>query len=229
MQLLFIHGSGGCAESFRFQLAAFPGARAVNLPGHPEGVLLESVSACTAWLHDYVEQEGLTDLVLAGHSLGGAIALQYALDYPGQPHGLVLIGSGARLKVHPRFLEPLEAAVVDPTRWNAQGGGFERVAPELAAVMNGRRIENGPAAMLADMRACNDFDVMARLAQITLPVLAIVGSEDIMTPPKYSTFLATQLPRCEVVQVEGATHTGYAEQPDVFNAAIARFVQSLAA
>ena len=227
MQLLFIHGSGGCAESFRFPLAAFPGARAVNLPGHPDGELRTSVGACTTWLHDYVQREGLTQLVLAGHSLGGAIALQYTLDYPGELPGIVLLGSGARLKVHPRFLEPLEAAVADPARWNAQGGGYERVAPQLAAVMNRRRIENGPAAMLADMRACNDFDVMARLAEITLPVLAIVGTEDIMTPPKYSTFLAAQLAHCEVVQVEGATHTGYAEQPDVFNAAIARFTQSL--
>ena len=228
MQLLFIHGSGGCAESFRFQLAAFAGARALNLPGHPQGELLPSVAAYTVWLHEYVQRERLTDVVLAGHSLGGAIALQYALDHPGNLRGIVLIGSGARLKVHPRFLEPLAAAVAEPARWNAQNGEYQRIAPDLARLMNERRIENGPAAMLNDMRACNDFDVMAHLAEITLPVLAIVGSEDVMTPPKYSTFLAAQLPHCEMVLVEGATHTGYAEQPDVFNAAIASFVGSLA-
>ena len=227
MQLLFVHGSGSCGESFRYQLAAFPKARAVNLPGHPHGKLLPSVSACSDWLHEYARLEGMRGFVLCGHSLGGAVTLQYALEHPGELKGIVLIGSGARLKVHPRFLEPLEAAVQDPTQWNAQDGGFDRVAPDLAAVMNARRIENGPAAMLNDMRACNDFDIMTRITEITLPAFAIVGTDDVMTPPKYSTFLAAQLPRCTMQEVRGATHWGYAEQPEVYNAAIARFVATL--
>ena len=227
MQLLFVHGSGSSAESFRFQLAAFPSARAVNLPGHPHGELLPSVGACSAWLHEYVQREALRDLVLCGHSLGGAVTLQYALDYPDDLQGIMLIGSGARLKVHPRFLEPLEAAVQDPTAWNAQNGGFDRVAPALAEIMNRRRIENGPRAMLNDMRACNDFDIMSRIAEITLPAFAIVGTDDVMTPPKYSTFLAAQLSDCTMQEVPGATHWGYAEQPDLYNAAIAQFIATL--
>ena len=228
MQLLFVHGSGGCAESFRQQIAAFPGAQAVNLPGHPHGELLPSIAACTQWLRRHVQREGLRDLVLCGHSLGGAITLQYALDYPTELRAIVLIGSGARLKVHPRFLEPLIAAVQDPAPWNAQSGGFERVEASLAEVMNQRRIENSPRAMLNDMRACNDFDIMARIAAITLPTLAIVGTDDVMTPPKYSQFLAAQLPHCKLQEVPGATHWGYAEQPAVYNAAITQFIAALA-
>ncbi len=228
MTLLFVHGSGGSAESFQYQLAAFPDSLAVTLPGHPDGDLLPSIAACADWLHAEITRLGLANVILAGHSLGGGIALRYALDHPGQLSGLVLLGSGARLKVHPRYLEPLEAAVADPTRWNAAGGGFERIDPALAAVLNRRRIENGPRAMLIDMRACNDFDVMAEVGSITLPTLALVGSEDVMTPPKYATFLGSSMPNCRVEVIEGASHYGFAEQPDAFNAAIKRFVSSLA-
>ena len=229
MTLVFVHGSGGSAESFHYQLAAFPGSRAVTLPGHPDGDLLPSIALCADWLHAEITRMGLADVVLAGHSLGGGIALRYALDHPGQLRGLLLLGSGARLKVHPRYLEPLEAAVADPTRWNAAGGGFERIDPALAAVLNRRRIENGPRAMLNDMRACNDFDVMAEIGNIKLPTLALVGSEDVMTPPKYATFLAAGMPNCRVEVIDGASHYGFAEQPDAFNTAIERFVSSLTA
>ena len=227
MTLVFVHGSGGSAESFHYQLAAFPDSRAVTLPGHPDGELLPSIAMCADWLHAEIARLGLVDVILAGHSLGGGIALRYALDRPEQLRGLVLLGSGARLKVHPRYLEPLEAAVADPARWNAAGGGFERVDAELAAVLNRRRIENGPRAMLNDMRACNDFDVMADIGNIHLPTLALVGSEDVMTPPKYATFLAASMPNCRIEVIDGATHYGFAEQPEAFNAAIQRFMSSL--
>lgn len=227
-QVLFVHGSGECAEAFRFQLAAFPSARAVNLPGHPDGELLDSVSTNAAWLHRYAQQEGLRNFVLCGHSLGGAIALQYALDYPSDLRGLVLLGAGARLKVHPSFLEPLVTAVAGRARWIPDATNYQRIEPDLATVLTRRRIENGAAAMLNDLSACNTFDITQRLSEIRLPVLALVGSEDVMTPPKYSSFLAAQLPHCEMTVIEGASHWGFAEKPDEFNAAIETFVAKLA-
>ena len=237
MTLVFVHGSGGSAESFQHQLAAFPGSHAVTLPGHPHGDLLPSIAACADWLHAELTRLGLGNtgpsngqngkVVLAGHSLGGGIALRYALSHPDLLRGLLLLGSGARLKVHPRYLEPLEAAVADPTRWNATNVGFERIDPALAAVLNRRRIENGPGAMLNDMRACNDFDVMSDVGNIRVPTLALVGSDDVMTPPKYATFLGNSMPNCRVEIIEGTTHYGFAEQPQVFNAAIRRFIAEL--
>lgn len=229
MNLLFVHGSGGSAESFAYQLAAFGDARAVNLPGHPTGELIPSIAGYAAWLRRYiVEQHIPTPLVLAGHSLGGGIVLQYALDHPQDLKAIVLLGSGARLRVHPKYLEPLQAALANPTEYNAQSGGFEHINPELAAVMSRRRIENGPAAMLNDMRACDGFDVMSRLAELGLPTLAIVGDRDVMTPPKYSEFLAQKLPNCRLQTISDAGHMAYAEKPTLVNQAIREFITGLA-
>jgi pimeloyl-ACP methyl ester carboxylesterase len=227
MKTIFIHGSGGCKEAWRYQVAAFDEAEAVNLPGHPEGELRTSIEAYVEWLKEYVETKNYTDLVLIGHSMGGAIALTYALTYPGELKGVITIGSGARLRVHPRFLQELEAAAQNPERYEAFLQTHELVDPELESVLKRRNLENGPEAALNDMRACDNFDVIERLGEITIPVLAICGSIDDMTPPKYSYFLAERIPRGEASIIEGGTHMVFAEQPEAVNNEIRRFTGAL--
>ena len=57
------------------------------LPGRPEGECCTTIESATAWLKAYVDEHQLEDLVLIGHSLGTAIALQYALTYPDRDQG----------------------------------------------------------------------------------------------------------------------------------------------
>ena len=52
MQLIFIHGSGGCKESWQNQVRYFEGSEAVNLPGHPDGDLCPSIEEYVIWVHD---------------------------------------------------------------------------------------------------------------------------------------------------------------------------------
>ncbi|MCK4964895.1 MAG: alpha/beta hydrolase, partial [Dehalococcoidia bacterium] len=101
MKLIFIHGSGGCKEVWHYQTKHFPNADVINLPGHPEGEQRTSVDGYVEWLRGYVQDRGYSDVVLVGHSLGSAIAQLYALKYPEDLKGLILIGGGARLRVHP--------------------------------------------------------------------------------------------------------------------------------
>ena len=224
--MVMIHGSGSGRESWHYQLEAFSGSHAINLPGHPEGEFLETREACAAWVHAYIAEEKVEDVVLAGHSLGGGVALQYALDYPGQVKGLVLVGSGARLRVHPKALSDLEAQVASGASFDPMQG-FDLIAPEVAEVLARRRVENGLAARLNDLKACDAFDVIARLDEITVPVIAICGTEDVMTPPKYSEFLEARLPNASSVVLTGGTHQVHLEQPEPVNEAIGAFLAGL--
>ena len=114
MKLIFLHGSGGCKESWHHQVRFFEDADAVDLPGHPEGEPCTSIDDYVEWLRGYIQEKAYTDVVLVGHSLGGAIAFLYALKYPDDLAGIVSVGSGARLRVHPMFLEELEKAIDEP-------------------------------------------------------------------------------------------------------------------
>ena len=228
MQLIFIHGSGGCKESWKFQTEYFQGSEAINLPGHPDGELCPTIEAYAEWVHGYVQEKGYSDVVMVGHSLGGGIALQYALDYPSDIKGIVLMGSGARLRVHPMFLEGLEKAIQDPEGAEMPlDQTYDLINPELAEVLKKRSAENGLVSTLNDLKACDRFDVMERLGEIKVPILAVAGDQDVMTPPKYSQFLADKVPGTKAVIIPGGTHMAYAEKPDEANQAIEEFIKGI--
>jgi pimeloyl-ACP methyl ester carboxylesterase len=228
MKLIFIHGSGGSKESWHYQTRYFKDSEALDLPGHPVGELIDSIPGYVRWLKGYIDEKGYRDVILVGHSLGGGIVLEYGLTYPEDLQALILVGSGLRLRVHPFFLKAVEEAIVDPSRFGTfVDPSYERVDPELTKTLKRRAMENGPAAMLNDMRACDKFDIMDKAKDIKMPVLAICGTDDAMTPPKYSHFMEDKLPNARVNVIEGGTHFVFAEKPDEVNKAVETFISGL--
>jgi pimeloyl-ACP methyl ester carboxylesterase len=228
MKLIFIHGSGGSSVVWEQQTDVFEGAIALDLPGHPEGELLPSVEAYALWLSGYLDQLNEAEVVLIGHSLGSAIVM--ALAQKGHPalKGLVLIGAGARLKVMPGLLQSLDA--------HENGDGLipeafltmnQGVPKQHAERINASMRTNGAKALLSDLRACDAFDVMDSLSCLTLPTQIVVGDQDSMTPPKYAKFLYEHIDGSQLALVPGGSHMVLAEQADVVNGVISRFVSQL--
>jgi len=228
MKLIFIHGSGGCKESWQYQTQYFKGSEAIDLPGHPVGEPCTSIDAYVGWLHGYLNEKGYADLVITGHSLGGGIALLYGLKYPEKVKGLISVGSGARLRVHPMFLDGLEKAIAaQDNSLSPLEGTSALIDPKLAEIIKRRTEENGLPVMLNDLRACDKFDIMDRLGDINIPLLAVCGTEDIMTPPKYSQYLADHMKNARAVVIQGGTHFVFAEKPEEVNRAIEDFLKKL--
>ena len=82
-------------------------------------------------------------------------------------------------------------------------------------------------AFLNDLKACNAFDVMDALPKIKVPFLGIVGSNDIMTPPKYTSFMVNKIAKTNSVVIQGGTHFVFAEKPGEVNQAIEDFIKAL--
>lgn len=231
MKLIFIHGSGANGNVWLRQKERFPGADAPDLPGHPAGRVCTSVEEYSDWLHGYIREKAFQDVVLAGHSLGGGIALQHAIKYPGDLKAIILVGSGARLKVLPLIIEAISGKVDDTQGWlkdlveplygTVDEATRRQIMPGLAAV--------GPAAQLNDFHCCDDFDLMEKIPQISLPAHCIVGALDNMTPPKYSQFLVKNMLDCGISVIEGGTHLCFLEKPGPVNDAIAAFLKRLGA
>lgn len=224
MRLLMVHGSGQNELTYHYQTARFANADAVNLPGHPDGDPCDSIGGYADWLREYARAKGCSPFVLFGHSMGGAIALDYALRYPGDLAGLVLIGTGARLRVHPDYLN----RCLDERQWRAEAPAYyEAINPQLAPRLAARALQSGPMVEHNDLSACDQFDVMARVREIALPALVVVGADDIMTPVRYAEYLGRELPDAEVVVIPNSGHFVTLEQPEAVNAAVARFLQRL--
>ena len=221
MKLVFVHGSGGTSLSFYYQLRQFRGSVGVDLPGHPVGSPCTSIEGYVEWLRGFVAAKGYKDVVLVGHSMGEAIAQFYGLIYPDELKALILVGTGARLRVHPRYLAECE----DSEQWYRAMGSFSGPGVRDMALVRSREV--GPAVALNDLRCCDRFDIMERVHQVQLPTRVICGTEDVMTPVKYTDYLAEKIPRAQKVVVEGATHYVHLERHLEVNKAIIQFIATL--
>ena len=228
--VIFCHGSGGGHHHWLYQLKGLKGKinpLAVDLPGHgrSEGEPADDIARYSNWLHLFAKALNLRPFVVAGHSMGGAITLDYALNYPEDILGLILVGSGARLRVLPAFLETLQGGVVPAAladflycpdaSQELQQKGREEVTSTAASIYH------------ADLSACDKFDVTDKLARISQQVMMICGSEDRLTPVKYSHYLAEKLPSGRVEVIDGAGHMVMIEKPEEVNQAIEVFITGL--
>jgi pimeloyl-ACP methyl ester carboxylesterase len=229
MKLIFVHGAGNTGLVWHYQTEYFTGSEAIDLPGHPEGKLCTSIDQYAEWLHEYVRRKDYSQLVVAGHSMGGAVAQAYALSYPKQVKALILIDTGARLRVRPDFLKQLEDGIDAPDKWlkNVVEPPYSRVAPEVREKIINGVVRVGVAVQLNDFRCCDKFDIMGKVSQIAVPTLVICGSDDDMTPVKYSQYLADKILGARLVVVEGSSHHCFLEKPVEVNRAIEGFLQGL--
>ena len=166
---------------------------------------------------------GLKKVTLVGHSMGGATALDFALRYPERLAGLVLVGSGARLRVAPAILDGIRQDFQAAVRLICDYA-FTFDAPEQLKREGRRQMgQIHPDVLYGDFAACDAFDVMDRLGEIRCPTLAICGTADRLTPPKYSTYLRDNILTAQLVLIEGAGHMVMLEQPEAVSQAIADF------
>ena len=218
--LVLIHGAGGNHLSWPSQLRRLPGYRVYtpDLPGHgkSKGHSLQRIpsfgNAAAAWL----QALELPKVFLAGHSMGGAIALWLALEYPELIRALVLSSTGAQLPVNLSLIEELATQVGFPiavdkiTSWSFSS----RIEPALVENVKKQMLKTRPAVLAGDFQACDSFDLSDRLGEVTVPTLVLVGDEDKMTPQRFAEGLAEGIPGAVLEVISGAGHMLPLEQPE---------------
>lgn len=228
---VLIHGAGGNHLHWPAELRRLAGATVyvLDLPGHgcSEGMGCDTIEAYVAVLTDLLDALEVEQSILVGHSMGGAVAQMMALTRPERVSGLVLIGTGARLRVAPAILEGIlqdaPSAIDLITHWAWAPG----ISEELIELGRRAMFETPPQVMYGDFVACDRFDVRDRLREIRAPSLVIAGTEDRLTPVKLGTFLQEQIPDARLVLVAGGGHMMALEQPTSVLEAIEPFIRGL--
>ncbi|MDH5505887.1 MAG: alpha/beta hydrolase [Anaerolineae bacterium] len=231
--VVLIHGAGGDHLVWPHQIRRLPGFRvfAPDLPGHGRstGAGKQLVSAYAQDVIGWLNEVGIYQAVFVGHSMGGAVALSLALDYPQHVAGLGLLGTGARLKVHPQIFnmlarpELVQDALDMIVSWSYAG----EIANGLRAKAIKQLSQTRPAVLHGDYLACNAFDVMERLGDIVVPALVLCGQSDRLTPPKYSHYLTEHIPNARLEIIPDAGHMVMQEQPHLVANALLEFLAAL--
>lgn len=230
--LIFIHGAGDSARAWREQVAYFgEQAHALDLPGHgerPDSLPeLVSVADYARAVRAIVKEElWFEQPIIVGHSLGGLIALQMGLDFGEELGGLVLIGTGARMRVLPALLEAARTEPEQALLSLKQLSISQQSDPALSTRMINEQRRPKPGILYRDLMACNSFDVMGRLQELeNLPTLILCGAEERNAPVKYSEYLHAQIVGSTFKVIPGAGHYVQREKPEEVNRAIAEWLE----
>jgi pimeloyl-ACP methyl ester carboxylesterase len=229
-KVIFIHGAGGNARSWYFQKEYLKNSMEVvliDLPGHgtdADGTGHNKLAAYVDYMHETISELGIDKCYMVGHSMGGAITMSFALSFPHILKGIVLITTGAKLRVFPEILDGLNKDKESAVR-AIMNHAFSKKAP-VALKENGFKemMKCRAEVIYGDFFACEKHDLMDSVKKIKVPALIICGNDDVLTPPKYSQYLHGQLEGSNLITVEDAGHMVTLEKPDEVNKSIKEWI-----
>lgn len=234
--LVILHGGANGADTWRKNAAELSGRHTVyvpDLPGFGDSDSLGgefNYAAFVAFVNDFVGALGLNNFNLVGHSLGGCIALLYALQHPDHVAKLVLVSSlgigksiGRRIKYlsTPVFMYLVGApllALFYVVKWIARKISRPvRLLNNPVTRMNvnlGRKISTlaGQTLVLTD-----------RLCELVVPTLVVWGEGDGVVPVRHAYVAANLIPDCRLQVFDGG-HSIHRQRMAEFSEALNDFL-----
>jgi pimeloyl-ACP methyl ester carboxylesterase len=231
--VILIHGAGGHHLFWPPQIRRMHDQRvfAVDLPGHgkSEGVGHHTVDDYMQEVMEFVSALKLNAVVLAGHSMGSAIALKAAVEFPKKVIGLCLIGGGARLRVSPAIMNGASDPSTYPSAVQliADDSFSPQTSSRLKEQAAARMLETRSSVLYGDLLACNAFNITDQLAHVSAPTYILCGALDKMVPQRFSEILRDHIPGSKMDVIPNAGHMLMLEQPDQTAEMLAGFLNKI--
>jgi pimeloyl-ACP methyl ester carboxylesterase len=243
--LLLIHGVRGTLRNWEFVRPFIKKHFQTIMPdlrGHGRSTKLTDVSTVEFFKDDMIallDHLKIKRCLVAGHSLGGFIAQQMALDAPKRLRALILIatapivdieGAMAQIEIGKLAygLEPkqaveklLEFEFFDPEKIRNTPGMLDALiflAEESVRLANSHGSAQGAAAK---------FNIQDRVKEIQVPTLVICGAQDKTFPPRWAEFYKENLSNVTIKIIDQTSHSVHFEQPELLVEAIVQFTNSL--
>ena len=204
--------------------------------GGPAEAPIATMDDCAADVIDLLDALHIENAVIGGLSMGGYVTFALFRHAPRYFRGVILAdtrpqadtpdAAEGRKRLLALVREKGATAVADEMLPKLLGETTRRDRPDVVA-----RVRDLVRSNSADAIAGAICALMSRpdstpvLASIHCPTLILAGEEDTITPPQLSREMQQALGGAELVVVPRAGHLSSLEQPDVFNAALARFLE----
>ena len=226
--------SGSIWEEFVSSLGNYFTVIAIDLPGHGNSAPLNSVWSIST-MADAVFEDLATisnDYSLLGASLGGMVAQEIAVRKPERLTNLILVDTLCTLTKEQRIAIEARAektskegmaSILDDTitRWFTT-----KFIHEKAEVVNKIKIylSNCDSEIHSKCwNAISQFDLENEIRTIEIPVCAIVGSDDVSTPPYMAEKISRNVVKGKTIIIPEAAHMSMIEKPDLFTNVVKNF------
>jgi len=243
--VVFLHGLGASMYAWRKNLAVVAAAgfrviafdnRGFGLSDKPPAPYDNAAYARLAIA--LMDSLRLTDAVLVGHSMGGAIAAEVAIEYPQRVRGLVLVGSAGLGAREPLLFRMARWPVLGRVAFAFRGRGFTARLLK-STYFDPRKVTEADVdqyyapvaqpeygrALLGVLRQFRFDALEARLDRIATPTVVLWGEEDRWVPLGLGRALAAGITRSAFVSVPRAGHSVQEEAPDEVNHLVIRFLK----
>lgn len=185
-------------------------------------------------IREFMDKQAIARAHLIGHSLGGAVTLQFAHDYPTRVNKLILIAPGtflinsigllnlfARIPFVPRALMGW-ALTNERARWrayrNALGNPTHLNPYDARLRLQPMRVRGTTDALIAMARSRWRNNLENELAHISAPTLIVWGDRDRAVPVAHAEKHVRALPNAKMIILKGAGHIPHIEFPATVNA-----------
>jgi 3-oxoadipate enol-lactonase len=197
-----------------------PGPYSIALMASDAAAVLDAASVPTAHVF--------------GISMGGMIAQEFALRYPGRVQSLIL-GCTAAGGPNARRAEPAALEMLKASSWMSREQAAEAAIPFIYDAATPRHLIDediarrrawppNTAGYLAQLQAILAWESFSRLPQITTPTLVIHGKADRLVPPGNGELIAARIPGARLILLEHASHLFSTDQPEAAQKAIFEFL-----
>ena len=227
--LVFAHGAGGNHISWWQQVPHFARTRTcVTFDQRGYGRSLDTNglggAAYAADLAGLLEHLGVAEFDMVAQSMGGWTALAFALKHPGRIRRLVMADTHGGLRVPE--MRTAERARIPEGSHPATGPWMEDEQPELAFLykqLMALSPDRPPEQLMPHLNAIGS-PTIEEVQALTMPVLFIIGENDLSIPPPVLEAAARAFPNATVARVPRSGHSVYFERPDRFNELVEAFL-----
>lgn len=240
LPVVLVHGLGGSTMLWQPNITALATGRrviAVDLPGHglsDKPPAAYSVTFFTEALGSFLDALGLERVALVGHSLGGHICLQLALEQPERVARLVLVDAGGLgREIDTGFLQPMLAGLSREATQTLLQGLFHDPAfvtrPMVDATFEVLSQPGAWEALVAAAGAASAGDAQTetltdRLGELALPVFLVWGAQDTVIPVAHGRTAQAAIPGAELWVADEAGHCPQLEAAEAFNSRLTTFL-----
>jgi len=236
-KIVLIHGAGGNGHRWMRLLNSLSKSHspiALDLPGHGRSSGVEGLSSIpdySEFIVAFLDTIKIKSAVIAGWSMGGAIAMDLAIRFPERVDALVLVATAAKFNIPDDRVADLRAITMGrkPPQYTTDGYSPRTIKENFDIIREGwmEQAKTDPRVRYTDIVACTQVNLTEAIQKIDKPTLVVAGADDQGTTVKDAELIKNRIRGAQLQVISDAGHIIPCEKPAALTGAVESFLAGL--